>query len=132
MARPASNQPTDVELAILRVLWELGPSSVGQVHEALSKHRPATYGTTLKMMQVMRDKGLLVRDDDVRPALYRPASSQENTQLAMLDELVQKVFGGSARSLLMRALSAKRVSAEDLAEMQQLVDKAEQQRPHKP
>jgi BlaI family transcriptional regulator, penicillinase repressor len=128
MARRASSQPTDVELEILRALWARGTGSVGQVHDALAQHRRVSYGSTLKMMQIMRDKGLLVRDDDVWPAQYRPAATQKTTQLAALDELVHKVFGGSARALVMTALAAKRVSAEELAELKQLVDEAEKKR----
>jgi BlaI family penicillinase repressor len=117
----ATPQPTEVELEILRVLWRLGPSTVRQVHEALTAEKGTGYSTALKMMQVMRDKGLLVRDDSVRPQVYRPVQSQEHTQLQMLDNLVQKAFGGSAARLLMRALSAKRVSPDELAEMEVLI-----------
>jgi predicted transcriptional regulator len=113
-----------VELQILRVLWEAGPSTVRQVHEALAQHRDTGYSTTLKMLQVMHDKGLVVRDESVRPQRYRPAKSRSQTQLQMLDELVQKAFGGSAKRLVMRLLSAHRVSPEELAEMHRLIQEA--------
>ena len=121
MPRHPSSQPTDVELKILGVLWGEGPCTVRQVHEALAPERDRGYSTTLKMMQVMREKRLVVRDDSVRPQLYRAAESKERTQLQMLDDLVQKVFGGSAEKLVMRMLDAERVSPDEVAEMQKLI-----------
>src|SRR5689334_20543204 len=99
MARKTSLQPTDVELAILRVLWARGPSTVREVHVALQDQpdRETGYSTTLKMMQVMLEKGLLRRDDSVRPQVYTPAQAEEQTQRQMVANLLQKVFGGSAR-----------------------------------
>jgi predicted transcriptional regulator len=117
-------QPTEVELEILRVLWRLGPSTVRQVHLALSREKETGYSTTLKMMQVMRDKGLLLRDDSVRPQVYRPAVTQERTQLQLVDDLVRRAFGGSAARLMMRALASRRVSAEELSEIEELIKKA--------
>ena len=124
MPRHPSTGPTDVELQILDVLWELGPATVRQVHDALAERRETGYSTTLKMLQVMKDKGLVVRDDSVRPQLYEAAEPREKTQLHLLDELAQKAFGGSAAHLVMRMLSADRVSPEELAEMQRLLDRA--------
>lgn len=124
MPRHPSSRPTDVELQILDVLWERGPSSVREVHETLAARRETGYSTTLKMIQVMRDKGLVVRDESVRPQLYRAAESRRQTQLRMLDDIAQKAFGGSAKKLVMRMLSANRVSVEELAEMQQLIEEA--------
>lgn len=122
MPRPPSPRPTDVELQILDVLWEQGPSTVRQVHRALAAQRDTGYSTTLKMLQVMREKGLVVRDESVRPQLYRAAESRRETQLRMLDDLAQRAFGGSAQKLVMRMLSANRVSVEELAEMQRLIE----------
>ena len=120
-----SPNPTEVELEILRTIWRLGPSTVRQVHRALEAARRGTgYSTTLKMMQVMRDKGLLLRDDSVRPQVYRPAIAQERTQLQLLDSLIQRAFGGSAAKLLMRALSARRVSPQELDEIEELIRRA--------
>ncbi len=121
MARRTSPQPTEVEVAILRVLWDRGPSSVRQVHEALSGTRDTGYSTTLKMMQVMFDKGLLKRDESVRPQVYRPAQPEAKTQTQMVDDLVQKVFGGSARKLVLRAVQSEQVSPEELAEIRKLL-----------
>jgi len=129
MPRPPSPQPTDVELQILGVLWQRGPSTVRQVHDALSAARETGYSTTLKMMQVMKDKRLVVRDDSVRPQVYRAARTREQTQLRILDDLVQKAFGGSARRLVMRMVSANRVSPEELAEIERLVAEAEKTEP---
>lgn len=124
MPRYPSSGPTDVELQILDVLWQRGPSTVREVHQALSGQRDAGYSTTLKMLQVMREKGLVVRDESVRPQRYRPEKTQKQTQLQMLDELTQKAFGGSAAKLLMRMLSARRVSPTELDEMQRLIHEA--------
>ncbi|HEY8750343.1 MAG TPA: BlaI/MecI/CopY family transcriptional regulator [Tepidisphaeraceae bacterium] len=129
MARKASAQPTDVELAILRVLWERGPSTVREVHLALSDIRDTGYSTTLKMMQVMFEKGVLTRDEACRPQLYSPAIPQEQTQANMVDDLVQKVFGGSARKLVLRAVQSERVTAEELSEIRKLLKKLEGGRP---
>ena len=124
MPRYPSSRPTDVELQILGVLWERGPSTVRQVHQSLAAQRETGYSTTLKMIQVMREKGLVTRDESVRPQLYRAAESKTQTQLQMLDDLAQRAFGGSAKKLVMRMLSAQRVSAEDLVEMQRLIEEA--------
>lgn len=125
MARPAATQPTEVELRILSVLWESGPCTVRQVHNILSEDRDTGYSTTLKMMQVMLDKGLLRRNESVRPQLYRAAKSKQQTQLKMLDNLTEKAFGGSAKRLVMQMVSAGRISAEDMAEIQRLLKDAE-------
>ena len=129
MPRYPSSRPTDVELQILDVLWQRGPSTVRQVHDVLAAQRETGYSTTLKMIQVMREKGLVVRDESVRPQLYRTAESKRETQLQMLDDLSQKAFGGSAKKLVMRMLSAQRVSAEELAEMQRLIEQAKGENP---
>ncbi len=125
MARPSSSQPTDVELQILGVLWRRGPSTVRQVHEDLADCRETGYSTTLKMLQVMKEKGLVLREDSVRPQLYRAAKTKRRTELEILDDLTQKVFGGSAKHLVMRMLSDRRISPKDLAEIQRLVREAE-------
>ncbi len=121
MPRKTSPQPTEVEVAILRVLWDRGPSSVRQVHEALLGTRDTGYSTTLKMMQVMFEKGLLRRDESVRPQVYRPTQPEAQTQTQMVDDLIQKVFGGSARKLVLRAVQSEQVSAEELAEIRKLL-----------
>jgi BlaI family transcriptional regulator, penicillinase repressor len=124
MPRKRSSQPTEVEMEILRVIWERGPSSVREIHQALRGSRDVGPTTTLKMVQVMFDKGLLVRDESRRPQVYRPAQPQEKTQLAVLDDLIQRVFGGSAAKLVLRAASAKRISAKELDQIRKMIDEA--------
>src|SRR4051812_24658134 len=125
MPRKSSETPTDVELAILRVLWNRGSSTVRDIHLALEEKegRDTGISTTLKMVQVMMEKGLLRRDDTVRPQVYRPAMPQEQTQLKLLDYLIQKGFGGSAKRLVLSAVSAKRLSKDELAEIRKLLEK---------
>jgi predicted transcriptional regulator len=125
MARKASSQPTDVELVILRALWQRGPSSVREVHAALSDTRDTGYSTTLKMMQVMFEKGLLLRDESTRPQRYAPAIPEEQTQKQIVDYMVQKVFGGSARKLVLRAVESEQLTAGELAEIRRLLKKLE-------
>jgi predicted transcriptional regulator len=127
MARKASPQPTDVELAILRVLWARGPSTVREVHLTLSNEpdRETGYSTTLKMMQVMLEKGLLTRDESVRPQVYAPSQPEEQTQRQILRDVLRKVFGGSARKLVMRAVESEKISAKELAEIRKLLKQME-------
>ena len=124
MVRSPSSQPTEVELQILQVLWDRGPSTVRQVHQALARRRETGYSTTLRMLQVMLGKRLVRRDESVRPQVYRAAKSRERTQLQMLDNLTQKAFRGSAMRLVMQMVSAGRLSAEELAEIQRLIEAA--------
>ena len=125
MPRRALLRPTDVEMAILRVLWDRGPSSVRDVHNVLLENRETGYSTTLKMMQVMFDKGLLKRDESQRPQLYAPTIPEEQTQKQIVDDLVQRVFGGSARKLVLRAVESERISAKELAEIRKLLKQME-------
>jgi len=118
-------RPTDAELVILRVLWAHGPRTVRQVNRILNQTRPTGYTTTLKQMQVMTGKGLLVRDESCRPQIYRPAFSQEKTQKQLVAHLMDGAFGGSARNLVLQALRARDVSAEELAQVERLLDKLE-------
>ena len=125
MPRPRATAPTEAELEVLEVLWQAGPSTVRQVHNAVKDRRTTGYSTTLKIIQIMTDKGLLLKDDSVRPQIYRPAQPEEKTQLQLLDRLIQRGFGGSAMKLVMRALSAKRVTPEELAEARRLIDQSQ-------
>lgn len=118
-------RPTDAELEILSVLWRLGPSTVREVHEVLSRERATQYTTTLKMMQIMAEKGLLGRDESARSHVYSACQPQERTQSQLAGHLLERAFGGSARSLLMGALSAKKASREELAELRKLLDEYE-------
>ena len=115
-------RPTDAELAILRVLWERGPSTVRQVHEVLVVRVGQTaYTTALKLLQIMTEKGLVRRDDTDRTHVYTHRLSEEQTQRQMVDELLSNAFGGSARKLVMRAVESEQVSAAELAEIRKLL-----------
>lgn len=96
-----------------------------QVHEALHSEAPTGYTTTLKLMQIMAEKGLLVRTDDGRRHIYKPAVSEERTQKQLVGDLLEKVFAGSAEKLVMRALSAKKVSRKELGRIRKLLDEME-------
>ena len=122
MARNKASGPTDKELAILSILWNKGPSTVRQVNEEMNKEQKTGYTTTLKLMQIMTEKGLLVRDDSKFQHIYRPAVSEEKTQKQVVGELLEKVFSGSAEKLVMRALSAKKVSSKELAKIRKMLD----------
>ncbi len=124
MPRWPSAQPTEVELEILQVLWQHGPCPLGEIHEAVAASSQRAYSTTRKMIQVMRDKGLVNSDESVRPQLYSAAKSKEDTQLNLLEDLADRAFGGSTRKLVMSLVSAERLTVEEVREMQRLVKKA--------
>ncbi len=115
-------RPTDAELEILTVLWSLGPSTVRDVHEAISRRRPAQYSTILKFMQIMAEKGLVRRDETQRAHIYQAARPREWTQRQLAGDLLERAFSGSAKSLMIGALSAKKASKEELAELRKLLD----------
>ena len=121
-------RPTDAELEILRVLWERGPSTVRQVHESLAAARETGYTTTLKLMQIMADKGLVTRDESARTHIYTARASQESTQRQLVNDLVQRAFGGSAAELVLRALAAHKTSDTELQEIRKLIDEAREER----
>jgi predicted transcriptional regulator len=122
MSKPSTPRPTDAELAILRVLWERGPSTVRQVHDALARERPTAYTTALKMLQIMTEKGLVRRDESDRTHVYFPRLSEEQTQRQLVRDLLDRAFGGSASKLVMQALATRRASAEELTEIRRLID----------
>jgi BlaI family transcriptional regulator, penicillinase repressor len=124
MARRKSMGPTERELAILSVLWDKGPSTVREIHETLDAGGVTGYTTTLKLMQIMTDKGLLVRSAE-RPHVYKPSVSEEKTQKQVIGDMLNKVFAGSAEKLVMRALSAKKVSPDELKRIRAMLDKME-------
>lgn len=115
-------RPTDAELEILTVLWSIGPATVRQVYEVIQRRRPAEYCTILKFMQIMAEKGLVRRDEKQRAHIYAPAKSKEWTQRQLAGDLLARAFSGSAKALLVGALSARKASKEDLAEMRRLLD----------
>lgn len=122
MARPTNTRPTDRELTILRILWDNGPSTVRQVNKAMSEIGQTGYTTTLKLMQIMTEKGLLNRDDSQFKHVYRPAMTEEKTQKQLVGDLLDKAFSGSAEKLVMRALSAKKVSNKELKRIKNLLE----------
>ncbi|MCA1559848.1 MAG: BlaI/MecI/CopY family transcriptional regulator [Acidobacteria bacterium] len=122
MSRPTTPRPTDAELAILRVLWDRGASTVRQVHEVLSRTRPAAYTTALKLLQIMTEKGLVRRDETDRTHIYHARLSEEQTQRQLVRDLVDRAFGGSASKLVLQALATRRATAEELGEIRKLIE----------
>ena len=114
-------RPTDAELAILQVLWDRGASTVRQVHEILTESRDTGYTTTLKLMQIMTEKGLVDRDESQRTHVYTTRLSRDETQQQLVTDLMDRAFGGSAAALVMQALSAHPASTEEMAEIQRLI-----------
>lgn len=119
---PRPPRPTAAELAILHVLWARGPSTVREVHQALAPERETGQTTTLKLMQIMAEKGLVRRDESARTHVYAARLSRERTQRQLVSDLVNRAFGGSAAALVMQALSAQAPSAEELREIRRLID----------
>lgn len=128
--RHAASQPTDVELALLRVLWERGPSTVRQVQEALAREKAVGYTTVLKMLQTMFEKGLVARDETERSHVYVAAQDQQATQKGLLRDLLDKAFSGSARDLVMLALQEAPLPAQEKAAVRALLEaKRKERRP---
>ncbi len=122
---PKAARPTRSELAILQVLWEQGPATVRQVHEVLETTRGEKgtgYTTTLKLMQIMAEKGLVTRDESSRTHVYAARMPQQQTQRQLVGDLIAKAFGGSAAKLVMHALSTHPASKEELAEIRRLIE----------
>lgn len=118
-------KPTEAELEVLQALWEHGPSSVRFVNTELSKNREVVYTTTLKMMQVMAEKGFLQRDTSHRTHLYEAVIDEESVQEDIVDKLVDTVFRGSPLKLAMQALGHEKASARDLAEIKKIIEELE-------
>ncbi len=121
---PILPKPTDGELAILRVLWDKGPSTVREVLEVMTEARDLGYTTVLKMLQIMTDKGLVAREEQGRSHIYAAVASREQTQGHLVSDLLDKAFGGSALQLVMRALQDRRTSEEERAAIRQLLESA--------
>jgi BlaI family transcriptional regulator, penicillinase repressor len=117
-----SPKPTDAELAILRVLWSRGPSTVRQVHDSLTEQRATGYTTALKLLQIMTEKGLVARDESDRSHVYCARLTEGETQRQLVDDLLGRAFGGSATKLVMQALSGGKATPEELAEIRRLID----------
>ncbi|MBZ5562071.1 MAG: BlaI/MecI/CopY family transcriptional regulator [Acidobacteriia bacterium] len=115
-------KPTNAELEILTVLWSIGPATVREVYSVISRRRPAQYSTVLKFMQIMAEKGLVRRDEKQRAHVYEAARSREWTQRQLAGDLMERAFSGSAKALLVGALSARKTSKAELAELRKLLD----------
>lgn len=128
MSKSPLPKPTESELEILQVLWQHGPATVRFVNDELSKKRDVGYTTTLKLLQLMLDKGLVLRDDDSRTHVYRASVREEETQGLLIDRLLDAAFGGSALKLVVQALGHKRTSQEELDQIRELLNEMEQQK----
>ena len=127
MTENAAPRPTDAELSILRVLWQRGPSTVREVHDELSRTNDTGYTTVLKLLQIMTEKGLVVRDEAQRAHIYATRQSEQRTQRQLLGDLVDRAFGGSPARLVMQALSGTRASAEELTQIRELISRMEEE-----
>jgi BlaI family penicillinase repressor len=122
MATAKTIKPTESELEILQILWKKVNASVREVHEELLATKEAGYTTTLKLMQIMHEKGLVKRDDSIKTHIYQAAVSKEKTQKHLLNKMINTVFGGSPGELVMQALGNHKASAEELEEIQKILD----------
>jgi predicted transcriptional regulator len=127
MGRKSLPRPTDAELAILRVLWQKGASTVREVHDALSTSQETGYTTVLKLLQIMTEKGLVVRDESQRAHVYQASESEQKTQRQLLGDLVDRAFGGSQAQLVMQALSTTRANRSELTAIRQLLEQMEEE-----
>jgi BlaI family transcriptional regulator, penicillinase repressor len=125
MPRPPSQQPTEVELQMLNILWEIGPSPVRAIHQRLHAVKATNYSTTVKMLAVMLQKGLVKRDEQSQPHIYRPALSRDRAGKRMLHDLIEKVYAGSAMTLVLQALSSTKATDAELKEVRRLLDEIE-------
>ena len=128
MRKPPIPKPTESELEILQVLWQHGPSTVRFTNDQLNQRREVGYTTTLKLLQLMLDKGLVLREDDSKTHVYRAALREEETQGLLLDRFVDSAFGGSAMKMVMQALGNHPTSADELAQIRSLLNQIEEQR----
>ena len=127
MAQVKNIKPTESELEILQILWKKGTASVREVHEELLETKDAGYTTTLKLMQIMHEKGLVKRDDSVKTHIYQAAVSKEKTQKHLLGKMIDSLFGGSPGELVMQALGNHKASADELEEIQKMLDNLKKQ-----
>jgi BlaI family penicillinase repressor len=125
MSRPVSLQPTEVEMQILRILWELGPSPVREIHKRLEAAKGTGYSTTVKMLAVMLQKSLVKRDEGAQPHVYRASLTRAKTGKRLLDDLVEKVYEGSTMALVLQALSSGTATQEELDEIRRILDELE-------
>ncbi len=122
-------RPTESELEILQILWEKGPSTVREVHEVIGTNREVGYTTTLKIMQIMSEKGILERDTSQRSHLYRPVYRREDIQGRLLDKMIDSLFNGSASRLVIGALSQKNLTEKEIMEIRDYLNKLQNPEP---
>jgi len=125
MKKPKLPKPTEAELAILRVLWQRGRSTVREVWEQIRPSQQTGYTTVLKTMQIMFEKGLVERDETERSHVYKAARSEEHTQRQVVRHVLERLFSGSAPKLVMQALAAKKATPAELAEIRKLLEEME-------
>jgi predicted transcriptional regulator len=125
MARHRLARPTDSELEILKVLWEQGPSTVRDIHDALAASRKTGYTTILKQLQIMAEKGIVARDEDQRAHVYAAKTPREQTERELVGDLLDRAFDGSTSKLVLHALESKRASREEIDEIRRLLESYE-------
>lgn len=126
MTQKKYQKPTEAELEILQVLWEEGPSTVRLVNEIQNKKKTIVYTTTLKLLQIMMEKGLVKRDEESRTHIYRPLVDKKQTQALLLDKFLTNTFSGSAHKMVMQALGNHRTSKDELGQIRKLIDEIEE------
>ena len=127
MSAPKMIKPTESELEILQILWTKGLATVREVHEELSGTKDVGYTTTLKLMQIMNEKGIVKRDDSMRTHVYQAAVNKENTQKHLLSKMIDSLFGGSSTQLVIQALGEHKASPEELEKIQALLNNLKNQ-----
>jgi BlaI family penicillinase repressor len=125
MPRRSSSQPTEVEMQILRILWSLGPSPVREIHRRLKMAKGTSYSTTVKMLAIMLEKGLVTRDEEAQPHIYKAALTRDAAGKRLVRDLIDKVYNGSAHSLVLQALATQRATREERDEIRRLLDRME-------
>lgn len=129
MARPPTAHPTDLELEVLQALWRRGPSSVGEIRDALAARRPLAYTSVMTVMNIMTRKGYLARRKNGRAYLYRPRKSEGRTLGGIFQDLVKRAFGGSPRAALIHLLETSNLEVEELDELRRLIDRKTREGP---
>lgn len=119
-------RPTEGELELLRILWDLGPSTVRDIHQEISSHRPLGYTSVLKLLQIMTEKGLVEREEAGKAHIYRAAAEQHETQDQMVRDISDRLFSGSAAQLAMHALALEPVNDQELEELRNLIEQKRQ------
>lgn len=128
-ARATLPRPTEAELELLGVLWDRGPSTVREIHDTVNQRREVGYTTVLKLLQIMTEKGLVERDESERAHVYRPSSTQEAMQTQIIRDLSERLFAGSAAQLALHALAMEPATAEELREVQRLIEAKRKEKP---